>query len=640
MKQPITETHPQVAAEWHPTLNGDLRVSSVTAGVAKKAWWIGKDCQHVWESVINARTKQGQGCPYCSGMRLLQGFNDLATVAPRIASEWNASKNGGIQANEVKAGSSAKSWWIGDCGHEWQSQIRQRVKNNTNCPVCVGRLVVVGINDLATTHPELAKLWDHEKNGKDTPQSVVAGSKKKVYWKCDAGHVFARSVCEQSIKTMGYCSQCSPKNIVAGVNDFATLFPEATKLWHPTKNELKASEVSPESHTKVWWLGECGHEWQSAIRNRAKRNTSCPYCINQKVLAGFNDLATLNPILAAEWHPTLNGDLTPEMITPGANQRAWWKCATGHEWIAPISGRHREGYGCPHCNASNYVSKPEQEIADFIESFGLTVKQSDRVLLTGTATRAKELDMVVPEKKLAIEFNGVFWHSERFKDPKYHYEKWLAVTDRGYQLVQIWEDEWKRNPEQVKKMLAHKMGVGSGPRVFARKTEVVRLSAEDARVFLGENHIQGFASGSYYYGLRDSALKVVAVLVLKKDPSEARLNIIRYATSATVVGGFTKLLRFVERNHAVEEFVTFSDHCVSDGGLYESNGFVVDAELAPDYRYVVGGERVHKFRYRLKRFREDPLLKWEDGLSERELALLNGLERIWDAGKTRWVKRL
>lgn len=84
---------------------------------------------------------------------------------------------------------------------------------------------------------------------------------------------------------------------------------------------------------------------------------------------------------------------------------------------------------------------------------------------------------------------------------------------------------------------------------------------------------------------------------------------------------------------------TFSDHCVSDGGLYEQNGFVVDKVLPPDYMYVVGNRREHKFRYRLKRFREDPNLVYQDGISERELAKLNGLRRVWDAGKTRWLLR-
>lgn len=134
---------------------------------------------------------------------------------------------------------------------------------------------------------------------------------------------------------------------------------------------------------------------------------------------------------------------------------------------------------------------------------------------------------------------------------------------------------------------------------------------------------------------------VLAVMVLKREPGTngKTLNLLRFATSVNVVGGFTKLLKHVEKEYAPESIITFSDNCVSDGGLYLNNSFTVAAELAPDYKYVVKGERVHKFQYRLKRFREDPNLIFEEGLSERELAQLNNLPRIWDAGKIKWVKQ-
>lgn len=104
------------------------------------------------------------------------------------------------------------------------------------------------------------------------------------------------------------------------------------------------------------------------------------------------------------------------------------------------------------------------------------------------------------------------------------------------------------------------------------------------------------------------------------------------------LGGFTKLLTYAEREYTPSRFITFADHCISDGGLYEGNGFVVDKTLPPDYMYVVGDRREHKFDYRLKRFRNDPDLKYVEGLTERELAALNGLVRVWDAGKTRFVR--
>lgn len=293
--------------------------------------------------------------------------------------------------------------------------------------------------------------------------------------------------------------------------------------------------------------------------------------------------------IRSEWHPTKNGILVLSQLAFSSHVKVWWIY-------------------------SKKIIKP------------------------------KELDIYIPSKKIAIEFNGVYWHSEaQGKDKDYHRNKWLSCKDKGVQLIQVWEDEWTRNPEQIKRMLAHKLGVSAERKVFARRTTVVPVIKTEVEKFLSENHIQGFASGSYYLGLREKASnELTAVLVLKKEAgTNGRvLNIVRYATSANVVGGFTKLLSDAEKTYKPESFITFADHGVSDGGLYENNGFIADKELAPDYMYVVGGERKHKFGYRLKRFESNPDLLWEQGLTERELAKLNGLERIWDAGKTRYRKTL
>jgi hypothetical protein len=223
----------------------------------------------------------------------------------------------------------------------------------------------------------------------------------------------------------------------------------------------------------------------------------------------------------------------------------------------------------------------------------------------------------------------------------YHYDKWKACKEAGIQLIQVWEDDWNRNPELMKRMLAHKLGVSLGGKIFARNTTVELVSKVVADEFLISNHIQGASDGSIRVGLKTKTGKIVAVMVLKVEPnSDGKvLNLVRFASSAQVVGGFTKLLKFIERNNpSVERVITFSDNSVSDGGLYGSNGFVVAKELAPDYSYLVGSERKHKFGYRLKRFRTDPALQFVEGFTERQLADLNGLSRVWDAGKTRWEK--
>lgn len=279
-----------------------------------------------------------------------------------------------------------------------------------------------------------------------------------------------------------------------------------------------------------------------------------------------------------------------------------------------------------------------QEIANEIKSLGFTVERNVKNVANGN------LDIYIPEKKVAFEFNGLFWHSEQAGKGKwYHFAKFKSCKEQGIQLIQIWEDEWLRNPNQVKSMIAHKLGVSKQGKVYARSTEIVILPVEESFAFLNVNHIQGNVDGGIRLGLKEKGEngRLVAVMLLKREAgTEGKvLNLLRFATSATVVGGFTKLLKYAEQNYGAESVVTFSDNSVSDGGLYENNGFINVKIIDPDYKYVAKGERIHKFNYRLKRFRDDPELIWDETLSERQLALLNNLPRVWDTGKVKWEKQ-
>ena len=123
------------------------------------------------------------------------------------------------------------------------------------------------------------------------------------------------------------------------------------KEWHPTKNgDLKPNMVAPRSSKKAWWMCEKGHEWEASISSRTD-GRGCPICANKKILSGYNDLATKNPKLAREWHPTKNADLKPNMIAPGSNKKVWWMCEEGHEWQAKVNDRSN-GTNCPFCRKS------------------------------------------------------------------------------------------------------------------------------------------------------------------------------------------------------------------------------------------------------------------------------------------------
>lgn len=205
-------------------------------------------------------------------------------------------------------------------------------------------------------YPELMAEWDYSKNAGLDPQQIRHRTNMKAWWRCSQGHEWQALVanrtqgskCPVCIRSTRVQNRLS--SLVSLAGSLATNNPELAKEWHPTKNgELSASTVTPSSNKKVWWRCAKGHEWQASVANRNNHASSCPYCSGRRVIAGINDLATVAPWLAAEWHPTLNGPLKPSDVKAGSNKKVWWQCAYGHEWMAKINGRYN-GNGCPACD--------------------------------------------------------------------------------------------------------------------------------------------------------------------------------------------------------------------------------------------------------------------------------------------------
>ena len=330
---------------WDDEKNAPKRPEDVSSGTHYKAWWT---CErgHSWQTAVYTRTG-GSGCPYCAGRMAWPGENDLASQQPEIAAQWHPKKNT-LTAEQVTVGSHHKAWWLCEAGHEWQAIVKSRV-GGTGCPYCANRAVIPGENDLATTHPELAQEWALERN-KWSPKEITFGSTKKAWWRCEKGHEWQATVASRA-RGVG-CPICAGKVIVPEENDLVSRFPDIAAEWHPTRNgTLTPDRCSPSSNRKVWWLCPLGHEYQAAVGARTVSGSDCPFCAGRKVLVGFNDLATLEPAVAASWHPTLNGALTPEDVTTGSRRKVWWKCPEGHSWKAVVYSRARsQKSGCPVCS--------------------------------------------------------------------------------------------------------------------------------------------------------------------------------------------------------------------------------------------------------------------------------------------------
>ncbi|WP_376940706.1 zinc-ribbon domain-containing protein [Arthrobacter ramosus] len=340
----MAETHPRLAAGWHPSLNGTTTPSDVTgAGNSASYWWA---CRkgHEWQATPNNRAK-GKGCPYCSGLRCIPGVNTLDVTHPDIAAEWNHNLNPGIAPSNITAGSGIMVHWVCSHGHEYAATPGSRTGLGRGCPVCANLRVLEGVNDLATTHRHIAAEWHPGLNGPATPRAVVAGSSKKYYWRCPAGHDYLSAVYS---RTNGKgCPACAGQQIIAGFNDLRTTHPGIAAEWDHEANGSRTPEsVIAGSARPVHWICALGHHYAKPINRRAA-GAGCQYCSNRKVLPGFNDLATRHPDIARDWHSQKNGSLKPADVIPG-NTGRWWKCTEGHEQFGTVPNRVKTR-GCTAC---------------------------------------------------------------------------------------------------------------------------------------------------------------------------------------------------------------------------------------------------------------------------------------------------
>ena len=263
----IAYLFPKLSEEWHYEMNHPMLPDFYSPGSNNMVWWrCSRGDDHVWKAPIVARVGGG-GCSICSGKKVVES-NSLATLHPELAKEWHHSKNGALSPTDVVSGSNKRVWWRCAKGddHVWQTSVAKRTKGD-GCPICSNRIMAKS-NCLETLNPQLASEWHPTKNSATTPRDVPPGSNKKVWWKCNKAldHVWEAVIVSRN--NGNGCPMCS-NQIVVSSNCLATLNPELAKQWHPTKNRnFTAYDIVPGSGKKVWWLGTCGHEWETSVRNR------------------------------------------------------------------------------------------------------------------------------------------------------------------------------------------------------------------------------------------------------------------------------------------------------------------------------------------------------------------------------------
>jgi DNA-directed RNA polymerase subunit RPC12/RpoP len=345
----LKTAHPELAKQWHPLKNDDLRPEQVNKSSRKRVWW---NCEkgHEWITTVVQRSYQGSGCPECAILKNIRE-NSLMVINPGLAQQWHPTKNVPLRPTDVSYKSLKLVWWLCENGHVWKVSVLARTLS-AGCPYCTRKKASKDYN-LKIVNPQLASQWHPTFNGRLKPTQVLPMAKRKVWWQCEKGHEWRTDIAHRS--NGAGCPYCAGKKATEERN-LKILRPELAKQWHPKKNgNLTPEQVTPYAGKKVWWQCEKGHEWEAFILRRTRSGPVCPFCIGRRASSEYN-LLTVYPELAKQWHPTKNGDLTPEQVTPRAANKVWWKCENGHEWKATIFSRSF-GRGCSYCSGR----KPTKE---------------------------------------------------------------------------------------------------------------------------------------------------------------------------------------------------------------------------------------------------------------------------------------
>jgi hypothetical protein len=239
-----------------------------------------------------------------------------------------------------------------------------------------------------------------------------------------------------------------------------------------------------------------------------------------------------------------------------------------------------------------------------------------------------EIDIYLPKINLGIEFNGLYYHSNKFKDKNYHLNKTKYFEERGIRIIHIWEDDWNYKKNIIMSQIKNWLN-STDNKIFARKCEVKEI--KDSKIvskFLNDNHIQGQVASSLKLGLY---FKDELVSLMTFDHYEGRKkmlqnnwNINRFCNKLNynIIGGASKLFKYFTKNYDVEKVISYSDKDWSLGELYKTLGFVKKSDSNPDYKYIIEGKRYHKSKFR----------KSKTGISESELEII----KIYDCGKIKW----
>jgi hypothetical protein len=379
----------------------------------------------------------------------------FADVRPDLVSLWGTCpSNPDLGPKDVRAGANLLVLWRCPVGHQWGATVESichNVAGEHGCQPCrvaastaKARAAKAPSQPLAELYPHLVPQWHPTKNLPLTPQSTPSMRPDKVWWKCrQCEHDW--SVTIRARRKFTGCPKCARSRTgvknrarVAEQQDTVVDHPPLLRQWSTELNHhLDPATVPVTSGTLVWWqCDSCPERWQSSPYSRIRKGgrRSCPACILQ-VVRPWNNLATIHPHLADEWHPTRNGDLRPADVSAGYSGTVWWLGKCGHEWRASAAKRVA-GAGCRTCPGRSRSAVEvyfEYEMATVLP-VDVTARRIEIVDTDTGATKTVEADIVIPELRLVLEFDGPYSHQGREEDDR---RKTALLEGAGWRVIRF-----------------------------------------------------------------------------------------------------------------------------------------------------------------------------------------------------------
>jgi hypothetical protein len=294
---------------------------------------------------------------------------------------------------------------------------------------------------------------------------------------------------------------------------------------------------------------------------------------------------------------------------------------------------HINGKGCPKCGIKyNYL---ENELKEYIKSLNIIFLENTKKIIPPL-----ELDIYVPNKNIAIELNGLYWHSEIYKDNNYHLNKTNECELKNIKLIHIFEDEWINKKDIVKSRIKNILGLTTN-KIYGRKTNIKEVPTKECKEFLINNHIQGNVNSSINIGLYvdNILMSLMTFGSLRKSMGvnsvSGNYELLRFCNKldTTVIGGADKLLKYFIKTYNPIKIISYADRRWSQGNLYEKLNFKFIHNSKPSYYYIVNNNREYRFKYR-----KDVLIKegYDENKSEHQIMKDRKIYRIYNCGSKRY----